>query len=220
MRPTRAAWLFAAGLSWMVLRGILARALPALDPATSAGRGGWLLLVQLITVAASFTAPVFFYSFLRAEPFGSRRALRGATVLAAAASVASFALVAVAFVTTVSGSSSGLSLLHPRVAMAAPLLLVLAILVFLVVFWRQGSEDRSLRRAAGVAAVGALFPSAMMVAWAIHASSGQTSPWYPAFSLSPVAMVLGLASAASLVWFLETFAVTYSSGAGGVAPGE
>jgi hypothetical protein len=208
MRPTRAAWLFAAGLSWLVLRGILARALPALDPEMTAEWGGWPLIVQLLTLVASFTVPLFFCSFLIAEPFEDRRALGAATVLVAAASVASFVLVVLGFVTGLSGSSAGSGAMLPRVAMAAPLLLVLSILTFLIVFWRQGGDDPRLRRAAGVAAVGALFPAAMMLVWALRTSFDSAFAWYPAFSRSPVAMLLGLAAAASLLWFLETFAVS------------
>ncbi len=50
MQPTRAAWFFAAGIAWLVLRGILVHALPALHTDQIAQHGGPLLLIPLISV--------------------------------------------------------------------------------------------------------------------------------------------------------------------------
>jgi hypothetical protein len=212
MKPTRAAWFFAVGIAWLVLRGIVGASIPALNPAAVARDGGWLLVIPLVSVLASVTIPVFFISFLRNHRFDNQRWLLTATVLGASASMLSLALVVVSFSAMVrradpifpSPEHAGFWLRE-----AIPLLLVVAVLLFLVAFARQSRCPVGLRKAATVAAVGAVVPTAMMVLAMVHVSAPAAVPWFPGFGESPVPRILGLAAAAALVWFLETFAVSY-----------
>ena len=165
MNPTRAAWFFVAGMAWVVLRGILVHAVPQLRADFVAQQGGLLLVVPLISVVASLTVPLFFLSFLRHHRFTHQRFLQVSTVVAAVASLLSFALVFMAFVTIVRGIRPpdwSVLLSSPWLLQIIPLLLVGSILLFLVVFSRSTAGNSRLRRAAAVAAVGAVIPSIMM----------------------------------------------------------
>ena len=105
MKPTRAAWFFAAGLVWLVLRGILVHAVPLLRTENVAQQGGILLLIPLVSVIASLMVPFFFLSFLRHHRFDGQRALWAATGFASVASLLSFALVLISFVAAARGMS-------------------------------------------------------------------------------------------------------------------
>ena len=212
MQPTRAAWFFVAGLAWLVLRGIVGASVPALSAASVARNGGLLLIIPLCSVLASATIPLFFGSFLRHHSFAGQRALRGATLVALVASALSLALVVVSLIAI----SGGTSLVpppkdHPMgwVVAVIPAFFVGALLVFLVAFARQCPCDPALRRAAWVAAVGALVPAVMMVAASVHSRFPDVMSWLPGVSSTLIYKGLGLAAAATLLWFAETFAVRY-----------
>lgn len=215
MHPTRAAWFFAAGIAWLVLRGILVRALPPLRIDQIAQHGGPLLIFPLISVVASFTAPLFFFSFLRRHRFSDQRALLAATIFAVVASLLSAVLVLSSFIITALGSApTGMPLVQssPWLFHAIPLLLVGSLTLFLAVFARQSGCEVGLRRSAGVAAIGTLIPTFMIVVWVLRTQLEGAFLWYPPFSQSLTAKVLGLAAAAALLWFLETFARSYDDG--------
>jgi len=113
MQPTRAAWFFAAGIAWLALRGILVHAMPSLRIDQIAQHGGLLLILPLISVVASLTAPLFFFSFLRRHRFTKRRVLQGATISAATAALLSSLLVLVSFIAmAVPGDSACLCRVH------------------------------------------------------------------------------------------------------------
>ena len=212
MRPTRAAWFFAAGLAWLVLRGILVQAVPMLRTEEVARHGGILLLLPLLSVAASLAAPVFFISFLRHHDFSERRALKMATVVAALASLISFALVTMSFVAAARGiSPADLPVVHllPWLFQAIPLLFVGSLCLFLAVFSRRSGCAKGLCSTAAVAAVAMLIPTIMIAAWVVQVRYGEFLQWYPDFSRSLTAKGLGIVAAAALLWFLETFATTY-----------
>jgi hypothetical protein len=214
MVPTRAAWFMIVGLAWMVLRGILGRTIPALDPGHVAQTGGVLLLVPLLSVLASLTVPLFFVSFLRHHDFRGQRAFRISSLLVATASVLSVVLVLVTFVGIAIRSS--ISLFEREGILgwvwdAVPFALVLSILVFLAVFAVQAGANDRVRRASVVAAVGAAYPVLLMVVTVVHQRWPEALTWYPEFSRSFLARGLGLAAAAALIWFLETFAVSYEA---------
>ena len=216
MKPTRAAWFFAAGLAWLALRGILVHALPSLRADQIAQHGGLLLIIPLISVVASLTAPLFFFSFLLRHRFSKQRILQGATIFAASTALLSSVLVLISFIVTASGSSTAeipFVLSSPWLFQAIPLLFVGSIFLFLTAFARQSGCDASLRRSAGVAAIGTLIPTVMIAAWTLHSRFEGVLLWYPSFSESLVAKILGLAAAGALLWFLETFAVSYDDGA-------
>lgn len=215
MHPKRAAWFFAAGIAWLALRGILVQAFPQLRADQIAQHGGLFLIVPLVSVVASLTAPVFFLSFLRGHRFTQQPVLKGVTILALTASVVSSALVLMSFVAAARGAVAAetpLVLSSPWLFQTIPLVFVGSLLLFLVVFARQSGCNASLRRAAGVAAVGAVIPMVMIAAWVLHSRFEGAFLWVPSFSQSLGAKVLGLAAAGSLLWFLEAFAVGYDDG--------
>lgn len=216
MNPTRAAWFFAVGLAWLVFRGILVHALPLMQADQIAQHGGLLMMIPLISVAASLTAPLFFLSFLRRHRFAGQRTMRGATILALTASLLSAVLALLSFV-VIFGSADAAEIPIVRSSswlfQAIPLIFVGSILFFLVVFSRQSGCNARLRRSAGVAAVGTLVPTILIAVWIFQAQVEGVLLWYPAFSQSLVAKVLGLAAAGTLLWFLETFALSYDDGA-------
>jgi hypothetical protein len=212
MKPTRAAWMFAAGMAWLVLQAILVHAVPMLRYEHAAKHGGLSLVVPLISVVAIGTVPLFFLSFLFHHPFGQRRFLRVVTVVAAVASLLSFAMVVLAFVATAGGH--GLTEMEiissaPWLNQAVPLVIVTSVVLFLAVFARQSGSKASLRRAALVGAFGTLISMIMIIAWVIHSQVEGAFPWYPGVSQSLVAKILGLTAAGALLWFLEAFAVSY-----------
>lgn len=215
MHPTRAAWFFAAGIAWLVLRGILVRALPPLQVDQIAQHGGALLVFPLISVVASFTAPLFFFSFLRRHRFPNQRILHATTFFAVVASLLSAVLVLSSFIITARGSApTAMPLVHssPWLFHAIPLLFVGSLTAFLAVFaWQSGCEP-GLRRSAGVAAIGTLIPTCMIVVWVLHTRFDGAFLWYPPFSQSLAATILGLTAAGALLWFLETFAKSYDDG--------
>ncbi len=222
MKPTRAAWLFAAGLAWLVLRVILVQAVPMLRTGQVTQHGGFLLIVPLLSVAASLTVPLFFGSFLLHHDFSNRRFFRGATIAAAVSSLVSFALVVASSIASVRGGSlAGTRIISsaPWLYQAIPILFIGALVLFLAVFAKQSEVGASLRRAATAGAVGSLVSVLMIVAWVIHLRVEGALTWYPAVSQGWVAKILGLAAAGSLLWFLETFAVSYDSTTEGVDPG-
>lgn len=212
MKPTRAAWMFAAGMAWLVLQAIVVHALPMLRNDYVAQHGGYLLLVPLTSVVAIATVPLFFLSFLFHHSFSRGRLLRAATVVAVIAALLSFAMVVLAFVATAGGGSLAETKVissAPWLTQAIPLLVASSVVLFLAVFARQSGCGRSLQRAAAVGAVGTLVSVAMVVAWVIHSRVEGALPWYPGVSQSPAAKILGLAAAGALLWFLEVFAVSY-----------
>jgi len=216
MQPTRAAWFFAAGIAWLALRGILVHAMPSLRIDQIAQHGGLLLILPLISVVASLTAPLFFFSFLRRHRFTKRRVLQGATISAATAALLSSLLVLVSFIVIARGFSTAeipFVRSSPWLFQAIPLVFVGSIFIFLVAFARQSGCDVGLRRSAGIAAIGTLVPTVMIAAWTLHSRFEGVFLWYPPFSQSLVAKILGLAAAGTLLWFLETFAVSYDDGA-------
>lgn len=212
MGPNRAAWLFVAGLAWLVLRGILAHVFGWANAGEIAQHGGLAMLLPAISLVASLTMPLFFFSFLTHHPFENQAFLRGATLLALATSLFSFLLVLVSFVAILlePGSRGAVLAAVPfRIVTAVPLLFVISIFLFLVAFARAEGKDERLRRAAVVGAVGTLIPLLIILGWIIHTSVAGSLPWYPEFSRSLIAKGMGLAAAGSLLWFLETFAVSY-----------
>lgn len=217
MRPNRAAWFFAAGLTWLVLRGILAGSLPALAPAEIAHQGGWLLIIPALSLAASLTVPLFFASFLKFHRFVGQGALQAATVLALVASMLGFAMVLVTSLAVFGRpvpTAVGTSSTAPWIVTIVPFVVVGSLLAFMVTFWFQERGDPRLRLAAGIGALGALVSTVMALAVVLQAWSPNALPWYPAFSQSPSARLVGLAAAGALLWFLETFAVSYRDGSG------
>lgn len=212
MKPTRAAWLFAIGLAWLVLRGLLEHAFPALRAEYIAQQGGILLVVPVMSLAASLAAPIFFASLLRHHDFSAQRGLRSATVFALVASLASTALVLTSLFLIVRGPS-----LDPGGTSWAlsltPLVFVLSIFVFLLTLARIGDVDPELRSAARVGAIGTTIPIILIVAWIVNSLYG-VLPWYPAFSQGLLAKILGLGAATALFWFLETFAKRYDKNTG------
>lgn len=212
MKPTRAAWLFAAGLAWLVLRAILVHSLPLLRTEHVAQHGGLLLIVPLLSVVASATAPLFFFSFLFHHRFLNRRLFRAVTMVTATASLLSFAVVSLAFVASVRGgglAETPVVSSAPWLYQTIPLFFVGSVVVFLAVFARQGGCNAGLRRAAAAGAVGTLVSTIMIAGWVIFSRVEGALTWYPAVSRSLFAEILGLAAAASLLWFLESFAVSY-----------
>jgi len=212
MKPTRAAWLFAAGIAWLVLHAILVHALPMLRNEHVAQHGGLSLVVPLLSVIAIGTVPLFFLSFLFHHPFDQRRLLFVATVVAAVASLLSFAMVVQVFVATAGGRSlaeTGVIPAAPWLNQAVPLVVVTSVVLFLAVFALQSGCRASLRRAATVGAIGTLISMMMIVAWVIHSRVEGALPWYPGVSQSLAAKILGLTAAGALLWFLEAFAVSY-----------
>ena len=213
MHPRRAAWLFAGGLAWLVLRGILIRTFPVMGAEQAFERGGVFLLVPLISLIASLTVPLFFFSFLFHNDFTGQRALKIATIIALTTSSLSFASVVTGFVISIRGiepGGGGTAQLTLWLYTVVPLLFVASLVVFLAAFGGQsGFVDPRLRVAARIAAVGASVPVVMMVAWIVSTWVPGALPWVPDFSRSLVAKALGLAAAGSLLWFFESFATTY-----------
>jgi len=211
MKPTRAAWLFAAGLAWLVLRGILVNAFPALRAERIAQDGGIWLLIPLLSFVASLAAPVFFISFLRHHSFAGRPVLRSLTLFAVVASVLSCGLVMVSLGATAgvidlgSGRTGVMDRWLPAVI---PFLFVVSIFLFLFALARSSDLDPGLRSAARVGAISTSIPILMILAW-IGSSLFGVPAWYPAFSQGLVAKLLSLSAAAALFWFLESFARRY-----------
>lgn len=215
MQPTRAAWFFVAGTAWLVLRGILVHALPSLHPDQIAQHGGPLLILPLLTVLATLTAPLFFSSFLFHHRFDDQRLLQGATILAAAVSLLSSVVVLAESVLLVRGAgTAGMPppLSSPWLAQVTPFLVVGSLFVFLLVFSWQSGCGPGLRRSALVAAAGTLIPMGMMAIWVLHARTEGAFVWYPSFSHGLAAKIFSLAAAGALLWFLEAFAVGYNDG--------
>ena len=215
MRPTRAAWLLVAGIAWLVLRGILARSIPALQPERVAESGGLWLLVPLLSVVASLTIPLFFVSFLRRHDFDGQPWLLAATRFAVAAATASFLLVTVSYVGQMGGAGSaaaGWADAAPWLIQVVPMALVLSLIAFLLAFACQSAFPPGLRRAATVAAAGAVVPALLMAVWMVHARAPESVSWWPGIASSFGARLVGLAGAAALVWFLESFATGYQDG--------
>ena len=211
MKPTRAAWLFAAGLAWLVLRGILVNAIPALRADRIAQEGGSWLLVPLLSFVASLAAPVFFISFLRHHSFLGRPALRSATIFAVVASVLSCGLVMISLVATAGVfnlGSGGTGVMDRWLPAVIPLLFVVSIFLFLFALARSTDLNPGLRSAARVGAISTSIPILMILAWIGNSLFGIPA-WYPAFSQGLVAKLLGLSAAAALFWFLESFARRY-----------
>jgi hypothetical protein len=211
MNPSRAAWFFAAGLAWLVLRGILVRSVPAFGAAEIAQKGGLWLVVPLLSFAASLTVPVFFGSFLRHHRFDRGGALRPATVFALAASVLSCALVGLALIAAVRPSDLGagrMAGVPSWITTLIPLIFVVSIFVFLFALARAGEIAPEILSAARVGAFGTAVPIVLILSWMANSTFGVPS-WYPAFSQGIAARVLGLAAAATLFWFLESFATRY-----------
>ena len=217
MQPNRAAWFFAAGLAWLVLRGILVQAFPALGVGRTDSASAIALLMGAISLVASLSVPVFFWSFLHHHGFDGRRLLRSTTVFAAAAAVLSFVLVVFATIVGLGGLDAETIEASKTVAWTValvPLILVASIFAFLVAFVRQGDADARLRLAAKVGVVGTAVSGVMIAVWIFHARGVGELSWYPDFSRSLPAKAAGLAAAATLLWFLESFAVYYGSGGG------
>lgn len=218
MRPTRAAWFFAAGFVWLVLRGILVYAIPQLGTEYVAQHGGLLLVVPFASVIATLTVPLFFFSFFRYHPFDGRPFLRFATGFALAASLISFAVVLMSFVSAVRGQDNVATFLGravPWLSPSIPLVFVASLFLFLAVFASQGDSGTGLRRASVVAAVGTVIPLVLMTLWVLRSFSEDLFSWYPDVSQSLAVRILGLAAAGTLFWFLETFATSYVRPQGG-----
>jgi hypothetical protein len=215
MKPTRAAWFFAAGLVWLVLRGILVQSVPQIRTDYVAELGGLLLVIPLISVVASLTIPVFFLSFLRHHRFAGQRFLQVTTVVAAVASLLSFLLALTALVVAVGGirpPDFPFLLSSPGVLQTVSLLLVGSLFLFLSAFARSGECTVRVRRAAAIGATGAAISVIMVVVWILHFRHPDLLDWYPAVSASLASKVIGLAAAGSLLWFLETFATADDGG--------
>jgi hypothetical protein len=218
MRPNRAAWLFAVGLAWLVLRGLLAQTFPVFGTEQAVSQGGFWLLVPLASVLASVAVPLFFFSFLRHHGFESQSGLQVATAIALAASILSSVLVILSFVDAVrgAGAAGGMTAARaPWLLQAAPAAFIVSVFAYLVAFAVQCRCPRHLRRNALVASVGALVPILLVSAWLVHGAGDGLLPWFPAFSRSPFVKVLGLAAAGTLLFFLERFAVGYDPDATG-----
>jgi len=213
MKPTRAAWFFAAGLAWLVLRGIFVDSFPSLGAGRIAQEGGIWLAVPVLSFFASLAAPVFFIAFLRHHPFSGQKGLWSVTVFAVIASVLSCLLVLVSLITTagvVDVEFGWMGAMIEWLPAVIPLGLVVSIFLFLSMLAGTGDVDREIRSAAGVGAIGTLIPCLLILAWIANSLFGLL-PWYPAFSQSLAAKVLGLGAAAALFRFLESFATRYGS---------
>jgi hypothetical protein len=219
MNPNRAAWFFVAGVAWLVLRGILGRSVPGMHPAQVAEVGGFWLVIPLVSVVASLTIPLFFIVFLRSHDFTGQRWLLLATRVSVVTSVASSVLVLVSCVGVVGGPGSPAAFAMaavPWLVEVVPIALVFSLVAFHLAFACQCPCSSKLRRAAAAAAVGAAIPSGLMVVWMVHLRFPEAIPWWPEIARSAVMRMLGLAGAAALVWFLESFALRY----GGDEPGS
>jgi hypothetical protein len=214
MNPARAAWFFIAGLTWLVLRGLIGSWIPELNPEAVVREGGVMVLIPVLSVLASATIPAFFISFLIRHDFTGAPALRITTITAVVASVFSLVLVVSSLAAIIRGTEPALSLPLPSgfwIREGVTLLLAGGLLGFLVAFAAERRFSTRLRRAAVVGAAGAAIPTLMMVLALAHASSPESSPWFPVLGMSPLARLLGLVAAGTLVWFLETFAQGYGS---------
>jgi hypothetical protein len=212
MQPTRAAWLFAAGLVWLVLRGLLLPVFPFLGTENAARAGGWMLAIPTLSVAASLAVPLFFFSFLRHHRFEAQPVLRAATVAVLITSVLSCAVVALSWIDAVRGAAPQHGIIAgfaPWLIVVVPAAFIVSIFVFLVAFALQCPCPPGLRRSAAVAAVGTLVPIFLVAGWVLHSHGGGWLPWFPAFSRSIPVRVIGLAAAGTLLLFLESFAVGY-----------
>lgn len=213
MKPTRAAWFFAAGLAWLALRGILVQSFPSLSAGRIAQEGGFWLTIPALSFVASLAAPVFFIAFLRHHPFAGDKGLRYVTIFAVVASVLSCLLVLVSLLTVSGAIDVGfewLGAMNGWLPALIPLMFVVSIFLFLSVFARTSDVDQEIRSAAAVGAIGTLIPFLLILAWIANSVFGLLA-WYPAFSQSLVAKILGLAAAAALFRFLESFATRYGS---------
>ncbi len=214
MQPTRAAWLFAAGLVWLVLRGLLLPVLPFLGTEHAVRQGGWLLVIPTLSTVASLAVPLFFSSFLRHHRFDGQRLLRTMTVLALVVSLVSFGVVALSWIDTVRGVEpldGIIASTAPWLIVVVPAAFIVSIFGFLVAFAAQCRCAPSLRKSAAVAAIGTVVPIVLIAGWALHSSGSGWLPWFPAFSRSLPVRVIGLAAAGTLLLFLESFAVGYQA---------
>lgn len=212
MKPTRAAWFFAAGLVWLVLRGILVQSVPQIRTDYLAEHGGVLLLIPLISVVAGMAVPVFFLTFLHHHRFEGQRMLQIATGVAAIASVGAFILAVAALVAAVKGVQPAdwpWLVSSPGLLQTTLLLLVGSLSLFLLAFAGSGAFGARLRKSAAVGAVGAMVSMIMVVVWVLYARFPDLLAWYPTISGSLLSKLTGLAAAGTLLWFLETFATTY-----------
>jgi hypothetical protein len=211
MKPTRAAWFFAAGLAWLVARALLVKAFPAIRPDQIFAHGGPWLLIPLVSFLASLTPPYFFLSLYRAHDMSGDRGLRWSTIAAFVGSMLSSMLVLVSLVLVIRGSAfepGSFPFPVEGVLWLIPFFFVLSMLLFFVFFSRARDIDPAIRSSARVAAIGTAIPILMMLAWAAHRVSGELS-WYPGFSQGLGGRIFGLAAAAALFFFLETFAARY-----------
>jgi hypothetical protein len=211
MKPTRAAWFFAAGLGWLVARALLVKAFPAIHPDQIFTQGGPWLLIPLVSFLASLTPPYFFLSLYRAHDMSGDRGLRWSTIAAVVGSVLSSMLVLISLVLVIRRTvfeAGSFPFPVEGILWLIPFSFVLSMLVFFVFLSRARGIDPAIRSAARVAAAGTAIPILMMLAWAAHRLSGGLS-WYPGFSQGLGGRILGLAAAAALFFFLETFATRY-----------
>ncbi len=214
MKPNRAAWLFAAGLAWLVLRGVLVQAFPALGTEHATREGGMFLIMPLISVAAGLAVPLFFFAFLRHHRFDRQLGLRAATMVALAMSLLSSVVMVHSLTEAVRGVGPAdgiIATTAPWLMQAVPAGFILSVFLFLVAFAVQCPSEQSLRRTAVIAAVGSLVPILLMTGWLIHANVDGALPWFPALSQSIAVKVLGLAAAGALLLFLESFARGYDA---------
>ncbi len=212
MQPTRAAWFFVAGLFWLVLRGILLQFMPQIQTGYVAEHGGFLLVIPLVSVAASLTMPLFFLSFFRYHQFTAQRVLKVATIVAATVSLMSFLLALTSFVAALRGIHPAdwpVLLSSQRLFQTNLLLLVGSLSVFLLAFARSEVINERLRKASKLGAAGALVSTIMVAVWVLYLEFPDLLAWYPALSGGMLSKLTGLAAAGTLVWFLETFATTY-----------
>jgi hypothetical protein len=212
MQPTRAAWLFAAGLVWLVFRGLLLPVFPFLGTEHAVRQGGWLLVIPTLSAVASFAVPLFFYAFLHHHRFDGQRALRAATLTALVVSLISFAVVALSWFDAVRAAAPRHGIIAssaPWAIVVVPAVFIIGIFGFLVAFAVQCRCAPELRRSAAIAAVGALVPILLIAGWALHSSGDGWLPWFPSVSRSIPVRVIGLAAAGTLLLFLENFAVSY-----------
>jgi hypothetical protein len=215
MKPTRAAWLFAAGLVWLVLRGVLVQAFPMLGTENAVREGGMWLALPLISVVAGLAVPLFFFAFLRHHRFDGQTGLRATTVLALVMSLLSSAVMVLSMIEAVRGvgpADGAVASAAPWLTQAVPAGYIVSVFLFLVAFAAQCPCGRRLARNAAIAAVGTLVPIFLMTGWLVHATVEGALPWFPAVSQSVVVKLLGLAAAGALLLFLESFAVGYEDG--------